>query len=458
MGSLAIVNGRVWKRPGATGVLIDGERIAAVGPERFAAARVIDAAGLAILPAFNDAHVHFLMGSRGLGQLDLFGVPTWVEIGRRIKAYATEHPEGWIVGRGWLYSAFPGGMPTVDYLDRLVPDRPVYLESFDAHTGWANSVALPPRGGVLKEHAMLDATRRIPAPTREQDLDALRAGMRLAASRGIGSVQEAGDGQNQLELWDALRGSGEMTLRVRLAFDLTPETDVEAYGEARGGILKAFADGVVESHTASMLRPYVNADTRGEPLWTHAQLRHAVHAADARGWQVQVHAIGDAAIRQTLDAYEGTTPGRRHRIEHIETPDPADIARFARLGVVASMQPQHADPGITEAWRNNLGPDLAARGWPWRALKDSGAQLAFGTDWPVVPLDPFASLRLATEGGLSLEEAVDAWTSGSAYAEHMDGQKGEVREGVLADLAVVDLERSIVRATVVGGRVVYESS
>ncbi|HEV2140626.1 MAG TPA: amidohydrolase family protein, partial [Candidatus Dormibacteraeota bacterium] len=337
----------------------------------------------------------------------------------------------------------------------------------DAHTGWANTQALEIAGtasrGVLKEAAMETVTRHIPRPSRDDDLDALRAGMRLASSRGIGSVQEAGDGHGQLELWRSLRDRGELTVRVRLAFDLTPEADIARYGEpAPGdewistGILKAFADGVVESKTAAMLAPYEGSDETGEPLWSPDQLTAAVRAADARGWQVQIHAIGDAAIRMALDAFEGTTAGRRHRVEHVETPDPSDIQRFARLGVVASMQPQHADPEITRAWKDNLGHERAARGWPWRALLDSGVRLAFGTDWPVVPLDPFASLRMATRS-LTMDQAMNAWTSGSAYAEHMDREKGEVREGMLADLAVVDLERSVVRATVVGGRVVYES-
>ena len=310
---------------------------------------------------------------------------------------------------------------------------------------------------------METVTRHIPRPARDEDLNALRAGMRLAASRGIGSVQEAGAGQDQLDLWSALRDRGELTLRVRLAFDLTPETDIGRYGAPPSGgewvstgILKAFADGVVESQTAAMIGPYEGSDEKGDPLLARDRLMAAVRAADAIGWQVQIHAIGDAAIRMALDAFEGTTPGRRHRVEHIETPDPSDLKRFARLGVVASMQPQHSDPAITRAWKDNLGPDRAARGWPWRALLDAGVQLAFGTDWPVVPLDPFASLRMAMRT-LTLDEAMSAWTSGSAYAEHRDTEKGEVREGMLADLAVVDLERSAVRATVVGGRVVYES-
>ena len=203
-----------------------------------------------------------------------------------------------------------------------------------------------------------------------------------------------------------------------------------------------------------MLEPYADSTERGAPLWGQDELDAAVHAADARGWQVQIHAIGDAAIRQALDAFEGTTPGRRHRVEHIEAPHPADIPRFAQLGVVASMQPQHAEPKMIEVWRRNLGPERAANGWPWSAILKSGARLAFGTDWPVVPLDPLASLQSAR--GLTFGEALDAWTSGSAYAEHVETEEGAVREGMLADIAVVDLELAEVSATTVGGKFVYE--
>jgi len=311
---------------------------------------------------------------------------------------------------------------------------------------------------------MLGFVDAMPRPSRAGDLDALRAGMRHAASKGIASVQEAGDGQNQLDLWSSLRDAGEMTMRVRLAFDLEPGTDIARYDDLQRegdewistGALKAFADGVVESKTAAMIRPYADSDEKGDPIWGGEELFGAVHEADARGWQVQVHAIGDAAIRQALDAFEGTTRGRRHRIEHIENPAAEDIQRFARLGVIASMQPQHAAAALTETWRRQLGPRRAARGWPWKAIRDAGGRLAFGTDWPVVPLDPFASIAEARHD-LTLETAVEAWTSGSAYAEHMEKEKGEVREGMLADLAVIDLERPSVIATVVGGRVVYEA-
>ena len=463
---VAIVNGRVWLRAGMTAVSIDGERIAGVHAEGVDAARVIDARGASILPAFNDAHVHFLMGSRALGELDLHGLQTWAEISRRIADYARRHEGPWVVGRGWLYSAFPGGMPSVELLDSLVPDRPAYLESFDAHTGWANSRALAAAdaraAGVLKEAAMLTVKRHIPKRTPEEDLDALAAGMRLAASRGVASVQEAGNGEDQLPLWSSLREAGELTLRVRLAFNLIPGMNVDQYGQARRGdawistgIVKAFADGVVESETAAMFEPYADSRERGTPIWDAGELSAAVRAADAGGWQVQIHAIGDAAIRMALDAFEGTTPGRRHRVEHIETPHPSDVARFAELGVVASMQPQHSDPTLTAVWRRHLGPERATRGWPWRDLMRSGARVAFGTDWPVVPLDPIASLAAARD--ISRDEAIAAWTSGSAYAEHAEAEKGDLSEGKLADIAVVDLENGEVKATVVGGRVVYES-
>src|SRR6202158_3147971 len=208
--SLAVVNGKVWPtRHRATAVAVRGDRIIASGSDRDIRSqcdqhtRLIDARGGTIMPAFNDAHVHFLMASRSLAELDLYGAETLADVAGRITAYAARHQGPWIVGRGWFYSAFAGGMPTVELLDRLVPDRPAYVESFDAHTGWANTRALAASGisssGVLKEAAMLGVTRHIPTRSRDQDLEALRAGMHVAAERGIGSVQEAGEGQDELE-------------------------------------------------------------------------------------------------------------------------------------------------------------------------------------------------------------------------------------------------------------------
>lgn len=500
---LAILNGVVWA-PGAprtTALAIDGDRIAAVGSDADIRALmqkdalVIDARGATIMPAFNDAHLHFLMGSRGLSYLDLFGLETQAEIELRIRELAAAKSVAWLMGRGWLYSAFPGGMPTLELLDRLVPDQPAYMESFDTHCAWVNSRALEAAGispresdGVLKEQAMEDFERHLPTPTAAQDLEALRAGMRIAAAHGVASVQEASRGLEQLPLYQTLHERDELTMRVRLAFDMTPglsthdwEKRLDTYEDARRqavtgdavatGILKAFADGVIESKTAAMSEPYagMSADepgALGAPLWEPGELAQAIRAADRRGWQVEVHAIGDAAIRDALDAYAGLGPARRHRVEHIEAPAAEDIPRFGGLGVIASMQPQHAAPSLIEVWRRHLGPARAAHGWPWKEILESGGRLAFGTDWPVVYLDPFASLAEAMRT-LSLTHAVAAWTSGAAYAEHAEDSKGRLEEGMLADIAVLDrdlartppseIASTKVEATVVGGRLVYES-
>jgi predicted amidohydrolase YtcJ len=290
-------------------------------------------------------------------------------------------------------------------------------------------------------------------------------------------------------------------MRVRLAFDMVPGLDagewerrLNEYQEVSrfrntgpwisAGILKAFADGVVESRTAALLEPYEGSTERGAPLWGDDELAHAVRAADSRGWQVQVHAIGDAAIRSALDAFAECHAERRHRVEHIEAPAASDVARFAQLGVIASMQPQHAEPvkNLLQVWAPNLGRERAARGWPWASILRSGGRLAFGTDWPVVPLDPAASLHVAVNrqtvrgdppGGwlpderLSLADSIAAWTWGAAYAEHMEQRKGRLEVGMLADIVVLDrdlqttpaseIASTKVEATAVGGRLVYES-
>jgi predicted amidohydrolase YtcJ len=512
--SLAVIGGVVWPpRAGATAVAVVNDRIVAVGSDEGIrsmcdrSTRIVEARGGSILPAFNDAHIHFLMGSRGIGQLDLSSAETQADVEHQVTGYAATHGGAWVIGRGWYYSAFPGGLPNIQLLDRLVPDRPAYIEAFDTHTAWVNTRAIQSAGiapgetpGVLKESAMDDFLRHLPATGEEQDLDALRRGMRVAAEHGVTSIQEASRGQDQLNLYSKLRDRDELTVRVRLAFDMEPGLDaatwkqrLDEYGELARlgrsnpwistGILKAFADGVVESHTAAFLDPYEGMTGRGGPLWAPDELGVAVRAADARGWQVEVHAIGDAAIRQALDAFAAGTPERRHRIEHIEAPSPLDIPRFAELGVIASMQPQHAEPNrnLFEVWLPHIGAERAAFGWPWRSILHSGARIAFGTDWPVVPLDPAESLHVAVtrqtragepSGGwlpdqrLKLAEALAAWTFGGAFAEHAEDEKGTLAEGMLADIAVLDRDVDArpeseigglkVTATIVGGRVVYE--
>ena len=455
---LIVVNGRVFASgpPGTvsdvpspdTAIAVRGDRIIEIGGDEAVLAHrgprteVIDARAATVMPAFDDAHTHLRSGSIALDQLDLFGLGSLDAIQAAIRQYADANPDrDWIVGRGWLYASIPGGAPMRAQLDAVVPDRPAYLECFDGHTGWANSGALEAAGvdaatadphdgrivrdgsgaatGLLLEGAMDLVESILPEPDVDELLSLLRRGLQANAVAGIGSCQDAWARPEDLALFRRLSDrDGGLAVRVRMAMELLPSLGLERWTEdldrfeaavreheidgwLRGGILKSFMDGVVETHTASMLEPYPGTDTRGEPRWTDGDLRDAIGLAHRRGWQVKLHAIGTAAVRQALVAYEALGEGearrRRHRVEHIETLDPADLPRFAELGVVASFQPFHAvpDAGGVGMWSQQLGPDLAGSGWRLRSLMGSGAPVAIGSDWPVVPLDPFLEIHAA---------------------------------------------------------------
>ncbi len=518
---------------------IAGDRILAIGndPEIRALAgprtTVIDAGGGLVVPGFNDAHVHFLMGARYLPNLDLSDHTTVDGILRRVAEFARNHRDrDWLLGRGWFYAVFPSGMPDRALLDPVIPDRPVAIEAYDGHTTWVNTAALdrlgitdqtpnPPRGeiqrdaagratGILKEAAMELVDRALPAPTTAQDVESLAAAASLAHRRGLTSVQEAGAGPEQFEIYRTLHASGRPMVRVRLGQRMEPglsmadwERRLAEYEAVAlphrddpwisAGIVKAFADGVIESGTAAMLAPYEDVTAGrdgalGYPQWEPGELAEAVRVADGRGWQVQIHAIGDAAVRTALDAYARAAAlngprDRRHRIEHIETIDAADIPRFRALGVVASMQPYHADPESAQLdlYTSKIGLDRASRGWAWGSIRRAGGRLAFGSDWPVVSFDPFLGINSAVNrttrdgrppGGwlprerLSLAEALAGYTTGSAWAAHEDRNKGTLAPGMLADVVVLDRDlfavsraeivNASVRATIIGGRTVYE--
>jgi predicted amidohydrolase YtcJ len=488
-----------------------------------------------VVPGFNDAHVHFLMGARNLQNLELSGETSVEGIRQRIAEFARSHPDrDWLLGRGWFYAVFPGGMPDRALLDSVVPDRPVAIEAYDSHTTWVNSAALtrlgmgddtpnPPRGeiqrdktgratGILKEAAMELVDRALPPRTLAQDVESLAAAARLAFRHGLTSVQEAGAGPEQFEIYRGLRASGHAMLRIRLGQRMGPGltmadwerrlVEYEALALPRrndpwisAGIVKAFADGVIESGTAVMLAPYEGMmagqpGALGFPQWEPGELEEAVRVADRRGWQVQIHAIGDGAVRRALDAYERAAGlngprDRRHRIEHIETIDAADIPRFAALGVVASMQPYHADPepAQLDLYTGRIGPDRASRGWPWNSIRRAGGRLAFGSDWPVVSFDPFLGLNSAVNratrdgrpaGGwlqherLTLTDVLGGYTAGSAWAAHEDAIKGTLEPGMLADVVVLDrnlftappseIVAASVQTTILGGQVVYDKN
>jgi len=531
-----VINGKVYAADGgadlAEAVAIRGNKVIRVGSNREiqrlkrAQTVVVDARGGAVMPGFIDAHAHLISGGLSLDQISLGDAATVDEIKDTIRVWSEAHPErAWITGRGWYYQPFNGAMPTRQMLDALVPDRPAYLIAYDGHTGWANTKALKAAGitrrtkspangaivkdsrgeptGALKEAAMTLMTAAAPKPTEEDRLAAARAAIDEAHRFGITSVQDAGGAAGDLDLFDRLRKRKELTLRVYQALraDATlTEANLDELEQVRTrfaddpvlktGAIKLIADGVIESHTAAMLEPYANRPAiKGDARFTPEQLNKVVAMLDKRGWQIMTHAIGDAAVRMSLDAYQSAAKanpaperGRRHRIEHIETIDPADVPRFGKLGVVASFQPVHATPSPTpgDVWSVNIGEARASRGWMWNSIARSGGRLAFGSDWPVMTLDPLKGLHVAVtratqdglpEGGwipserLTLRRAIDAYTRDAAWASFDELRKGVLARDMLADIVVLTddifsgpasrLTTTEVAVTIVDGKVVY---
>src|ERR1700730_1281996 len=533
-----IARGKVYTgnsaQPWAQAVAIRDGKIIAVGDEqtifklRSAATQVIDAAGRLVLPGFVDCHIHFLDGSLSLGRVNLEGAKDASDIQQRLRDYAAKHPgKDWVLGRGWNYAMFgPEALPHKKYLDEVFPDQPVLLEGYDGHTYWANSKALsaagitnetpdPPNGaivrdpktheatGALKESAQGLVARVVPKPSRSEKLAALRAGIKWSNEHGLPRVHSAGGDFEYLDLYDELRRKGQQTLRFYIAYFLNPPElrpqDIDVIEAARKkfhdewidtNVVKMMVDGVVESHTAAMLEPYSDdPSTKGKLFWDPAKYSAAVAELDKRGLQLFTHAIGEYGVRTALDAYEHAeqvnhTNDRRPRIEHIETITAADIPRFGKLGVIASMQPLHSypDADTLEVWARNAGPDRASRAWAWKSISNAGGRLAFGSDWPVVTLNPWEGIQTAvtrqtTEGKpesgfvpeqrLTVEETVHGYTLGAAYAGRREKTEGSIAPGKLADLVIVSqnifeidphrIGETKVLMTIVGGRVVYQA-
>ncbi|MFO7733108.1 MAG: amidohydrolase [Candidatus Aminicenantes bacterium] len=531
-----IVNARVYTvdaaRPWAEAVAVREGRILAVGTTKAVSRHkasetlVIDAGGRLVLPGMMDGHVHFVGGSTSLAKVDLAGTKSVAEIQERIRAFARENPEAsWVQGRGWMYAAFPGNMPHKKFLDEIVPDRPAFMSCADGHTTWVNSRALAvagvgrdtkdplngtivrdeagePTGALLEEAASL-VSRHIPRPTEEETLAALRRGLSEAARLGVVRAHGMGGEFEALDLLDRLKRQGELTIRLSVSMWVDPpgpaDEDWKAYENARAkfdddwlslGGIKLMLDGVIDSGTGAMLDPYENQrGNRGQLFWEPEAFKKAVAAFNAKGLQVSTHAIGDAAVRLTLDAYEEAAlaagnPDVRNKIEHAEDIAEADIPRFGRLGVIASFQPLHANPEPTwmGTWIANVGPEREQRAFPWKAVLDGGGRLTFGSDWPVVTLSPWPGLQVAVtrkdldgypEGGwvprhkVTLEEAVYAYTMGGAYAMHREKDEGSIEAGKLADLIMIDrnifeiapreISGTEVLLTMVGGRVVHDA-
>jgi len=501
-------NGKVYTvdeaRSWAEAVAITDGRIIYVGSDDGATAHVganttvVDLDGRMMMPAFQDIHIHPISGGMEASACDLNGLAGLPEYRSVIGEYAAANPDvPWILGGGWSMAVFgPGGSPSRTILDELVPDRPVYLSSADGHTGWANSAALDIAGitrdtpdpvdgridrdpetgelvGSLQEGAMGLLTSHIPANSLEDRMTGLRYARDMLHRYGITSITDAAVRSESLEAYAALDRRGELNLRAVTSIWWDRDRDEEQIPElialrekytnglVRATTIKIMQDGVLENYTGAMLEPYLlGGGTRGIPMVEPEFLKQAVTLLDAAGFQVHFHAIGDGAIRQSLDAVEEALIengdlGHRHHISHLQVIHPDDIARFAELKVVANFQPLWAayDDYIKELNIPAIGEERTSWMYPIQSVKDAGGMVAFGSDWSVSTANPFYQMETAItrmdsndysvapfipEEAIDIGTAVDAFTINAAFVNKHEDDTGSVEVGKYADLIVLD--------------------
>ena len=545
---LVLSNGHVYlvdaARSWAQAVAVADGRIVAVGTDAQMSGligphtEVIDLRGRMVLPGFQDAHVHASGGGLERIRCDLSEAHSLDGYLATVRGYAERHPDAaWITGGGWSMDVFPGGLPGREDLDRVVPGRPVYLANRDHHAAWVNSRALALAGvgaatpdpadgrierdargepsGTLQEGAMNLVGQAVPGPELEEQVTGLLEGQRYLHALGITGWQEAivGDYAVVPDCFDAylaMEHRGLLTARVVGALwwqrgagtdqlaGLVQRRERAGQGRFRATSVKIMQDGICENFTAAMLTPYLTADGRqsagsGTSFFEPGELNEAVTAIDAQGFQVHFHAIGDRAVREALDAVQAARsvngPGSgRHHISHLQVVHPDDLPRFRALSVMANCQPLWAcnEPQMTELTLPFLGPQRADWQYPFGSLSRSGAQLCFGSDWPVSSPNPLWEIHTAVNrtvppgypyGGagsddpflpserVDLATALAAFTIGSAYVNHRERETGSIEAGKLADLVVLDrnlfrqpadeIALAEVDLTIIDGAVVY---
>ena len=507
--STVFTNGRVYTvdadRSWAEAVAIAGDRIVYVGSSAGAKefvgpeTAVVDLNGRMLLPAFQDSHIHPISGGIRYNSCNLGGVSDLAGYRSVIAEYAAANPDAeWILGGGWLMSVFgPGGSPSRTVLDELVSDRPVFLTSTDGHSGWANSTALKIAGitkdtpnpvdgiidkdpetgepiGSLQEGAMSLVRKHIPPTSAADRQRGLLFTQEMLHGYGITSIQDASANRDSLETYRALEQAGKLKLRVVASLwwerdrgleqvdDLVAlREEFDTGGLVRPTTVKIMEDGVMENYTAVMLEPYlIPSHSRGIPMVEPELLKQAVTALDAKGFQVHFHTIGDGAVRYAFDAIEEARIengplGHRHHLSHIQMFNPADIPRFKELDAIANFQPAwaFADPYVTELTIPFIGEERARWMYPIKSVLDTGAIVAFGSDWSVSTANPFEEIETAItrkgalgepypvfipEERIGLEPAIVAFTINAAYVNKQEDRTGSIEVGKLADLIVLD--------------------
>lgn len=532
--------------PRATAVAVGAARILAVGTDSQVMAhagqwtRMVDAGGATLLPGFVESHAHLLIGASELDKLHLGSVQGAEALSRAFRVYADTNPDApLLIAHGAGYDILPDPLTRQD-LDAVSPDRPIAIMAADHHTVWANTLALDKAGllygadmphghevvlapdgtatGELREfeafaailalggqaHLQLGiATGEEPDPSpddaqRAADMDLIRAGLAHAARHGITSIVNMDGNRYTLDLLHEIERDGSLTARVKVPFHFKPHMDLTALDRATSmtqdfasdwlgsGFVKMFMDGVVDSRTAYMLQDYPGQPGhRAEPLFDPARFNAICIEADRRGLQIAVHAIGDAAVRQTADGYQAAAQTNgprdsRHRIEHIELIDRADVPRLATLGITASIQPSHV-PGAMDFPTSTMSQVFHRDRWQdaylCASLVQTGARVAFASDWPVADISVLRGIQAAVtrqpfdgaqDQRLPLLDVLAAFTSGGAWAAHLDHLTGKITPGLAADLVLLGADIEAVPAdrigqipvvmTIAGGRIVHQQS
>jgi predicted amidohydrolase YtcJ len=506
--ALAVCDERIVR----TGTSAEIEAMAAPGTRR------LELAGRTVVPGFNDSHVHLVDGGTELTEVDLRNAKSPQEVAKLIADFVKTQPKGrWILGGFWDHESWPDKtLPTRALIDAVTLDNPVFVQRLDGHMGLANTVALKMAGvtrdtpapeggaivrdgageptGILKDNAADLVTRLVPPATLDETMAKARAALKHAASVGVTTVQDMTASAIELRAYQQLRAQGELPVRITSHQNhgidgLIAAGVTTGFGDdwLRIGGIKLFADGSMGSGTAAFFAPYADdPTTSGLLIQSPAALEKKVFDADAAGFQVIVHAIGDRANAVVLDIFEKLQQARgahdrRPRIEHAQVVRDADKLRFAKAGVIASIQPSHCIDDMRWA-EKRIGPERVKIAYDFKSFVDAGARISFGTDWFVEPMNPMLGLYAAVtrqfpdgtppggwfpEERLTLQQAVEFYTAGSAYAEFAESRKGRLLPGYLADFVVLskpifdiapgELLSTTPVTTVVGGRIVYEA-
>ena len=510
-------------KPRAEALAVKGNRILFVGTNEEAkeykdsATRVVDGQGRTVTPGFIDSHFHLLWGSISMGGAQLYDAKNLEDVKQVLQTFAAENRTSeWVDGRGVKYNI----ISTRQELDAMVSDRPVYINAYDGHTSWANTKALEIAGilqpgveapgvgtivrdenglatGELRETAMGLVSDLIPEASDTRKRELLKMTIQKINATGVTGVHNMNGDMEEMMVYAALEDAGELTLRVYVPYHIKPETTEEMVKKeaaemakvqgdfARGGAAKFFMDGVWESYTALNIEPYAdNPEAKPDGIYSLEHFTRMAELCDKMGLQIFVHCCGDGAVRRTLDGYEAVQRSNgkrdsRHRIEHIEVIHPDDIPRFNQLGVLPSMQTSHSPFSIKEGdvWPARVGEKRWPLSFAWRDIKNAGNSIAFGSDWPVAPYDPMINLHVGMnrekwnpdnpDQTLTLEELIIGYTRDAAYAEFKENEKGQIKEGYLADMVLFshdlfalkpeDIMTAKPVMTVVDGKVVFEA-